>query len=264
MDHDKRKHWVAGKNAADGKKDTYPNHKCEISMNKSAMIYIDLYSMFLLYQRVFLCSQSAWAELLKAVNGRRRGSLALPLLSCSSGWWCLTCPQFFWFLQMTQMTQFEWELEVTWCDMMRLWGKPLPRDKRSKEFGLRAVRLSTGVVVQVLGFMRTIRLTNRTFHSAMATKISEGRRGEPGKLRSEHTRIPCLGLEWFRACEPQAAKRVLLCFIDISFGSHFVFSCSVCMCVFVLACIHFAFYTKRFCWSRAWTCYRPHTQRQKR
>jgi len=54
-------------------------------------------------------------------------------------------------------------------------GKPLPRDKRSKEFGLRAVRLSTGVVVQVLGFMRTIRLTNRTFHSAMATKISEGR-----------------------------------------------------------------------------------------
>lgn len=38
MDHDNRKHWVAGKNAADGKKDTYPNHKCEISMNKSAIV----------------------------------------------------------------------------------------------------------------------------------------------------------------------------------------------------------------------------------
>ena len=76
----------------------------------------------------------------------------------------------------------EWELEAVRCDLW-LWGKPLLRDKRSKDFGLRAVRLSTGVVVQVLGFMRTIRLTNRTFHSAMTAKISEG--------RQRHARIPC-------------------------------------------------------------------------
>ena len=43
------------------------------------------------------------------------------------------------------------------------------------DFGLRALRLPTGIVVEVLGFLQPIRLSTRNFHSAVTTKIADGR-----------------------------------------------------------------------------------------
>ncbi len=54
-------------------------------------------------------------------------------------------------------------------------GKSLQQKKFSKDFGLRAVRLVSGVVVQVLGFKHEIRLTGHNFHSASKETISAGR-----------------------------------------------------------------------------------------
>lgn len=54
-------------------------------------------------------------------------------------------------------------------------GKSLHQKKFSKDFGLRAVRLVSGVVVQVLGFKHEIRLTGHNFHSASKETIPAGR-----------------------------------------------------------------------------------------
>lgn len=54
-------------------------------------------------------------------------------------------------------------------------GKSIHQKKFSKDFGLRAVRLVSGVVVQVLGFKHEIRLTGHNFHSASKETISAGR-----------------------------------------------------------------------------------------